>query len=484
MNVCYKCDKDFKNSADLKRHLNRIKPCNIKTEYKCDICLYCFNTNYSLTRHKNKKIKCKPAIIKLQEENKLLKIENQNIINTSNVHNTNNNTNNNNSHNTNNILNMNIILAHEDIKNRVITQSYPLSEIKNILNSDRIQEFLELATVDKDHDEDDVLQNTKDIGILLKYVFCNINLQKNFIFFKDFVEDQIYVKLNSEIKKLTFNDIIYIIFIVFEELLKLDNLDEELEKFYKRYIKKYNNQEFMELDTKEIKNFVRKIRDDLNISLIDLYENLKLFKSGNFKKLNEKDIQYKEKLIENKKNRHNKLLEENKTLFVKDNTKSLIETLEKLFKDDNNYDDEYIININEKKFYYEDIKYIKLLSYFINKFYINNKRSKIKYEKASFYYYMGIINNEITWEKKDLYALYNCFINELLDYLNRYKILIDNEAIKEKCNIDRDNDYYDFTENLIDKPYRFILKYMIINNLSEINLNKKKINTELEVYKN
>jgi phage anti-repressor protein len=78
MNICHKCNKDFKNSADLKRHLNRIKPCNIKTEYKCEICLVTFKTKCILTSHKNRKFPCVSAIVKLEEEIKSLKIQTQN----------------------------------------------------------------------------------------------------------------------------------------------------------------------------------------------------------------------------------------------------------------------------------------------------------------------------------------------------------------------------------------------------------------------
>ena len=355
MHICDRCKYEFKSNYNLQQHKNKKIKCNIKREYKCDNCQIEFRDNYHLIRHLNRKFKCTSVALPIQN---------------SITNNITNNTNTNSNNNSTNIFN-NIIIAHEDIKQHIIKECYSLKDIKKMLDHEKIQEFLEIATVDKNYDEDDILQNTKEIGLLLKYIFCNINVQKNFIFFKDFVENKIYYKLNeNEIKNLALNDIIYVIYIVFEELLNYDDLDEELQKFYKKYIKKYNDQEFRELDTKEIKNFVRKIKNELNNSLTDLYENIKLFKSGKFQLLSKKEKLEKDKLIINKNDRNTKLLEENTNPVMKYNNKKIIILLKELFKDDKNYDEDYKIKICDKTFYYEDIKYIKLLSYFIAELYI------------------------------------------------------------------------------------------------------------------
>jgi uncharacterized C2H2 Zn-finger protein len=55
MYKCDKCQKEYYNKSDYNKHLNKIKPCGIKTDFKCDICLKIFTTKQSLDRHKNKK---------------------------------------------------------------------------------------------------------------------------------------------------------------------------------------------------------------------------------------------------------------------------------------------------------------------------------------------------------------------------------------------------------------------------------------------
>ena len=84
---CEKCEKIYNNKTDFTRHLNRKTLCTkIYIEFKCDKCLKLFLSNQHLERHKNKKIPCTSAIVKLENEVKLLKI--QNIINNSNDTNT------------------------------------------------------------------------------------------------------------------------------------------------------------------------------------------------------------------------------------------------------------------------------------------------------------------------------------------------------------------------------------------------------------
>ena len=462
---CDKCDKEFLYKSEYIRHTQRKNPCDKIKEFICNICLNKFSTNYTLIRHKNKKIPCISAIVKLEQENKLLKIENNSIINNT----TNNNNNNTNNNTTNNIINNNIIIAREEVKNYIIDNCLTLKDIKQMTAFESVQEYIEMATVDKNHDEDNVLQNTKEISSLLKHLFCNVNLNKNFIFFKDFVEDQIYVRLNKEITKLKLHDMLYVIYEVFKELLNYDNLDNELQKFYKKYIKKYNEHEFIELDTKEIKNFARIIRDELDDSIIELYDDIQLRKNGKEKLLLKKKKDLKNKLKINKTERHNKLLEDDIKIPVRD-PKKIYNILKKLYKDNDKFDDDYKIRISEKSFYDYDIKYIKLISYFVNVLYIQNKSSKIKYENNILYLYS---NNK--WLKKTLNDIYIHFIDEMINQLYNYQILITEDDISINTNIDIDNDYYEFIEYIQNKNYEYILKYMIINKESEINLNKKNI---------
>ena len=467
--ICYRCDKSFTTKYSLNRHLNKKLPCDNKIiELKCSTCLKLFSNKQNLKTHQNKKI-CKPPDLELLQ-NKILALEQKQkqmqITNNTQNNNTNNNI----------ICNNNYFLSQEEMKNHMITNCYTLNDIKQIVNNEKIYDYLDNATVDKDHDEDDVLQNTKEIILLIKYIFCNIEIKQNFILYKDIIENIIYIRLTEDIQLLTLPMIYFLIYALFIQLLKFDNLDNEMEIFFKKYIKKYDNQDFMKVNSKEIKNFGKKIEEGIELALIELYEDLKNYKNSKLKILYDKKIKTKNEIKKNKSERHTKLLEEDKKSTMKYN-KDISNILYKLYKDDPNYEDDYKFQIISKTYFYEDIKYIKLLSYFINDLYISNKKSKIKYENKSFYYYSNTMNttntNTITttkWIKKTLIELYGIFINEMIDELYKYKILIILESLKKNNNIDHENDYYEFKEYLLERPYQYILKYMIINKISEINI--------------
>ena len=75
----------------------------------------------------------------------------------------------------------------------------------------------------------------------------------------------------------------------------------------------------------------------------------------------------------------------------------------------NNYDDEFNFPVYSKTFNEEDVKYIKLLEYFIKRLYLKNKLSNIKYENKIFYHFK---NNK--WEKQTLKGVYVIFVNEMI----------------------------------------------------------------------
>ena len=470
---CINCNKQFIKKTDYTRHLNRKFPCNEIKEFKCNICLKIFSTRQTLENHKNKKYPCKPPDLKLLN-NTIISLENQNKQLQINNNNSHNNTTNNNS-----IINNNIIIAQEEFKNYILNNVHPLKDIHLLINNDDVKEKFNYISLDENHDDDDVLQNTDHISLILEIIFCNVDLLENFIFYKDFIENKIYYKItDNSLKKLTTADIIYIIAEVFKELLNYDDLDIELKKFYKKYIKKHKEQEFMELDTKELKNFARKIIDNLDGSLAKLNKNLKLKCNGKFDKLHDIKMKDKEKLIENKTKRHNKLLEDDDIKSPLIDINKILSICQNLFKDDPTLDEEYRFKIYDRTFDYEDIKYIKLMSYFINKYYILNKTSRIKYENNIFYSY-----NNKKWVKTQLIDMYDNFIEKMLEELYKYKFLIINDKIeKVNINIDFENDYYDLKDQLIDRPYKYILKYMIVNQTSEINYNKKNIVSSLVEY--
>jgi hypothetical protein len=79
--LCNNCKKTFSTQSNLNRHYKNKIPCDKKNKFICDVCLMKFKDNYSLTRHKNKKIPCISAIIKLENENFILKENNLKFIN-------------------------------------------------------------------------------------------------------------------------------------------------------------------------------------------------------------------------------------------------------------------------------------------------------------------------------------------------------------------------------------------------------------------
>jgi hypothetical protein len=114
------------------------------------------------------------------------------------------------------------------------------------------------------------------------------------------------------------------------------------------------------------------------------------------------------------------------------------------------------------KYTYKDLSKLKddseLIGYFINKYYILNNISKIKYENNIFYSYYNT-----KWNKIQLIDIYDNFIEKMLEELYKYKFLIINNTIKKVNEIDLDNDYYEFKEQLNDRPYKYILKYNVQN---------------------
>lgn len=70
---CIKCNKEFKTKQNLKNHLNKKIPCDRKLE--CNRCKKIFDTNQHLKQHLNRKTSCQ--VIELQQENALLKKDNE-----------------------------------------------------------------------------------------------------------------------------------------------------------------------------------------------------------------------------------------------------------------------------------------------------------------------------------------------------------------------------------------------------------------------
>ena len=72
--TCELCHTVFNRKTDLYRHTNKLRKCNIATEFECEWCSKSFSNNSNLSRHINKcKVKCKQDELasKIQEEAQL-----------------------------------------------------------------------------------------------------------------------------------------------------------------------------------------------------------------------------------------------------------------------------------------------------------------------------------------------------------------------------------------------------------------------------
>jgi len=62
MYICNKCYKEFKLLGDYKRHINRKRPCNIKTQYKCSRCQKIYIDKRDFNKHLNRKTPCQSNV--------------------------------------------------------------------------------------------------------------------------------------------------------------------------------------------------------------------------------------------------------------------------------------------------------------------------------------------------------------------------------------------------------------------------------------
>jgi hypothetical protein len=72
--ICNKCDKEFKTSQNLEKHINRINPCDLV--HKCIRCEKIFNTKSKLIIHLNRKNPCKSVeeILEQQRQRNLIEM--------------------------------------------------------------------------------------------------------------------------------------------------------------------------------------------------------------------------------------------------------------------------------------------------------------------------------------------------------------------------------------------------------------------------
>jgi hypothetical protein len=453
---CDKCGKIFNYNSLLQRHLNRKTPCdknktdnNNKKEYKCDKCLKTFRDSYILKSHKNKKNPC----------------TNQ-IINSNNINNTNNLI------NSQNVYNIHInerMIASGQVGNN----SFSLNDIPKMLNNKNIFKYLKYATLSEDYDKDDTLNNTKEIDILLKAIFFNVNIPENFIFFKDFLKDQIYIKINTEnIQKVNDQYIIFCIYLVLNELKDNIKLDTKLRTYYKKYVENYKNGDFMNNETYKIQEFIEKIYNSLEDLFLDLSEDIKLLLKQNFTKLENKQKNYIETLKLNYQKQNlvklkNYNREHNTNLFY--DLKKIYEMYNEDIKNYNgseDYEDCFYIKIYNKEFNNDNKLYINILEYFVKKYYflnINNIEI-LKYVNNKFQYF-----NNNNWEDISDLNMHKLFVNEIFKELLTNKILISENNVSIDYDV-IDSNYDEIKIKFKNSYLRYVLKYMISNKVDKINV--------------
>ena len=461
---CDKYNKEFKYNSKFLEHLNRKTPCNknkiIKKEYKCNICLKTFRDSYVLKNHKNKKNPCISQIIN----------SNNTMINSNNTNN--------------NIINISIndkMIA----ENQVGLNSLSLKEIPKILQHENIYKFLKFATLSKNYDNEEILNNIDEIDLLIRIIFCNIQIPENFIFFKDFIKNQVYIKVdNNEIQKLTSAHIIYCIYLVLDELKNDDRLDDDLKKYYLKYIKKYNSGEFTNYDSYKMKEFISNMFDKIKEALSDLFDNLKLFKKQNYKKIEN----HQNQILDNLKKKYNeKTIEKLKKSKLKHNN-TLFEDLEKIYNDYKNeckevdnieeFEDNVYMIIYDKPFFNSEKIFFLILSYFIKNFYFSDSLERIKYKNNNFYYFQNDNNDFVELSISDMYSI---FVDDIIQELLSQKIMLTEDKIYKDYDIEK-SDYDDLLKYIIGEKYKYhrILKYMISNNVNKIEIkplnNKSLIN--------
>jgi len=426
---CDKCSKVFKNNQQFKQHLNRKIPCNRIIE--CDICKIHFKTLFLLKQHKNRKIKkCYPPDItyelnKLKEEIKELK-------NKPNITNITNNINNNITNNT-----INVFTPEGKLYHTYFLKSNPLQQLE-----------FEKAVLSKLSLEDytDELSNIYNFTNMVKEVCFNMALPANWIICKDDLFNDLKLKIDNSNIVSCMDNILYLIYTIANQVIKYNDLDNDLIDFYNTFIEKYDNGEYKE--NENVKQFIKLCNEEL------FKHFSKILNIISDRKNNVKQIEIT----------INNLGDEDIT-FIKKNIlyTELLNVIEKKYSKDF-YSNKF--KVNEYKYTgIMDLKMIDIFTYFLKLIYNNENyicNQTIKYKEDKFYIYK---NND--WNEIKINELINQIFSKIHIILKIYKINLPenmhSENYIESLYKERYNDYCKIGDN---KYYKKILKEYYINDKS------------------
>ncbi len=462
---CLRCDKEFNLKFDLIRHLNRKIICKSKTKekdinvnilinnlkvvkitnFQCDICKAYFARADTLKNHKNNRKN--PCILNSKLQQPLNNLQTQIINNNTN---TSNNT-------TNNITNQqinnnNLIIVNTDNQPLDINSIHEILKKSNI--KDKYIDLLHLTSIDTPHYF--VLDVIEEINDLLKILYADYDNKVGHIFALDNNKtDTIYVKKNiNQIDELDDATLMYIIYETFKALIKEygNIIDNKLKLYYKKFINKYENCEFIDVTETNIKIFISEIRNKLSDNLLDLYDNLQKNKIKAYKNAKKQQSEFVEYLKKKKED------------YIKSNVKPItysfiIDELNDILNRLNSYK---IIKIfNDYTIKKSDYYVLALFEYYLNKMYFNKEIPTYKIVRDKFY---ELKDNE--WIRISGNSLIN---SELIKIIN---ILKENNIIYENDNFIEHYDDYDYDElkfniedeftggeNMIIFVFQFLFRY-------------------------
>lgn len=239
--ICFKCNKTFRDMCDLKRHQERKKLCIDDISYQCNNCFKSFTTNQQLTNHMNKKTPC--------------------LTNTTiNSHHHNSNSYNNTIH---------------------IINNYHINggdkEYKRVIMSQIVEKFkftsINLIRLAVSNDKKDNLNNICDIVNLINVICFDINESNNWRFIYDNMNKILKMKVKNRVVdfKDNFLEFVYNLYkeVIQSNFIKESNSD--IIVHYANFIEEYENHKYDDLNINE---FLNECHTQLECSYKNLVTNL------------------------------------------------------------------------------------------------------------------------------------------------------------------------------------------------------------------